>query len=286
MSTVPNIDLHCHSRLSDGVLEPAKVVTRAHAFGVDFLALTDHDEVGGLAEARACSAELGMGFVDGVEVSATWSGVTIHVVGLRIDPANPLLLAGLATVRSGRTLRAESMAAQLSGIGIEGSLEGAQRYAENPTLIGRMHFARYLVESGHAKDVKEVFQRFLTKGKPGYVPHQWAELGDAIAWIHAAGGVAVVAHPGRYKLSPAELRRLLTQFQELGGDGIEVVTGSHTPAQYEQFATLAREFGLLASRGSDFHGPGESRVELGKLPGLPSHLKPIWHDWKLSGTAE
>jgi predicted metal-dependent phosphoesterase TrpH len=210
----------------------------------------------------------------------------VHIVGLQIDPENRVLQEGLASVRAGRTQRAEKMAAQLSAAGIDGSLEGAQRYAENSAIIGRTHFARYLVESGRAADVKEVFQRFLIKGKPGYVPHQWAQLGDAIAWIHAAGGVAVVAHPGRYKLSPDELRQLLTEFRELGGDGIEVVTGSHTPAQYEQFATLAREFGLLASRGSDFHGPGESRVELGKLPDLPGYLKPVWHDWELGGTAD
>jgi 3',5'-nucleoside bisphosphate phosphatase len=283
---MPNIDLHCHSRLSDGVLAPAELVTRAHANGVDFLALTDHDELGGLAEARARAEELGLGFIDGVEISVTWGGITVHIVGLQIDPDNRVLQEGLASVRAGRTQRAEKMAAQLSAAGIEGSLEGAQRYAENSAIIGRTHFARYLVESGRAADVKEVFQRFLIKGKPGYVPHQWAELGDAIAWIHAAGGIAVVAHPGRYKLSPDELCRLLTEFRELGGDGIEVVTGSHTPAQYEQFATLAREFGLLASRGSDFHGPGESRVELGKLPDLPAYLKPVWHDWELGGTAD
>jgi predicted metal-dependent phosphoesterase TrpH len=281
-----NIDLHCHSRLSDGVLAPAELVSRAHANGVDFLALTDHDELGGLAEARARAAELGMGFIDGVEISVTWGGTTVHIVGLQIDPDNRVLQEGLASVRAGRTQRAEKMAAQLSAAGIEGSLEGAQRYAENSAIIGRTHFARYLVESGRAADVKDVFQRFLIKGKPGYVPHQWAELGDAIAWIHAAGGVAVVAHPGRYKLSPDELRQLLTEFRELGGDGIEVITGSHTPAQYEQFATLSREFDLLASRGSDFHGPGESRVELGKLPDLPAYLKPVWHDWELGGTTD
>lgn len=279
-----NIDLHCHSCLSDGVLAPADLVSRAHAFGVQFLALTDHDETGGLAEARARAAELGLGFINGVEISVSWGGITIHIVGLRIDPDNQVLQDGLASVRGGRTQRAEKMAAQLSAAGIEGSLEGAKRYAENAAIIGRTHFARYLVETGRAGDVKEVFQRFLVKGKPGYVPHQWAELRNAIDWIHAAGGVAVVAHPGRYKLSPSELRQFLTEFRELGGEGMEVVTGSHSPEQYEQFATLAREFGLLASRGSDFHAPGESRVELGKLPDLPAHLKPIWHDWELSGS--
>jgi predicted metal-dependent phosphoesterase TrpH len=252
---------------------------------VQFLALTDHDELSGLAEARARAKELGMGFINGVEISVTWGGITVHVVGLRIDPNNAVLQAGLASVRAGRARRAEKMAEQLSAAGIEGSLEGAQRYAENSAIIGRTHFARFLVEAGRASDVKQVFQRFLIKDKPGYVPHQWAELGDAIAWIHAAGGIAVVAHPGRYKLSSAEMRQFLTEFRELGGDGIEVVTGSHSPEQYGQYAALALEFGLLASRGSDFHGPGESRVELGRLPDLPAHLKPVWHDWELDGTA-
>jgi 3',5'-nucleoside bisphosphate phosphatase len=282
---MPNIDLHCHSRLSDGVLAPAEVVSRAHANGVQFLALTDHDELSGLAEARARAKELGMGFINGVEISVTWGGITIHVVGLRFDPDNAVLQAGLASVRAGRSRRAEKMAEQLSAAGIEGSLEGAHRYAENSAIIGRTHFARFLVEAGRASDVKQVFQRFLIKDKPGYVPHQWAELGDAIAWIHAAGGIAVVAHPGRYKLSSVEMRQFLTEFRELGGDGIEVITGSHSPEQYGQYAALAQEFGLLASRGSDFHGPGESRVELGKLPDLPAHLKPVWHDWELDGTA-
>ncbi len=278
-----NIDLHCHSSVSDGVLAPADLVTRAHAFGVQCLALTDHDETSGLAAARTRAEELGMYFIDGVEISVTWGGITIHIVGLGIDPDNPVLRAGLASVRAGRTERAERMAAQLSAAGIVGSLDGARRYAENSAIIGRTHFARYLVESGFARDVKDVFQRFLTSGKPGYVPHQWAALGDAIAWIHAACGVAVVAHPGRYKLSTAELRKFLDEFRALGGDGIEVVTGSHTPEQYRQFAALAREFGLLASRGSDFHAPGESRAELGRLPELPNDLKPVWHSWKSSG---
>jgi predicted metal-dependent phosphoesterase TrpH len=192
------------------------------------------------------------------------------------------LQAGLASVRSGRLKRAEKMAVELSKVGIAGSLDGALRFAENPAIVGRTHFARFLVESGNARNVKEVFQNFLVKGKPGYVPHQWSTLAEAVNWIHAAGGIAVIAHPGRYKLSPLEMRQLLTEFRELGGEGIEVVTGSHSPEQYSQFAALAQEFGLLASRGSDFHGPGESKVDLGQLPDLPSNLRPVWHDWGLA----
>lgn len=277
-----NIDLHSHSVISDGVLAPADLVARAHANGVDWLALTDHDELGGLAEARGQAAALGLGFIDGVEISVTWGGITVHIVGLCVDPDNAELQAGLASVRSGRLRRAESMAVELSNVGIEGSLQGALRYAENSAIVGRTHFARFLVASGHARDVKDVFQNYLVQGKPGYVPHQWATLGEAVAWIHAAGGVAVIAHPGRYKLSPPEVRRLLTEFRELGGEGIEVVTGSHSPEQYSKFAAFAQEFGLLASRGSDFHGPGESKVDLGKLPDLPAQLLPVWHNWGLA----
>jgi hypothetical protein len=280
---MPNVDLHCHSSVSDGLLAPAMLVDRAAANGVDVLALTDHDELGGLAEARARAAELGLRFVNGVEVSITWGGITIHIVGLNVDPEHTALRAGLASIRTGRVVRAEKMAEALFAAGIDGSLEGAYRHAEDSAIIGRTHFARFLVERGYVSSVGEVFQRYLVKGKPGYVPHQWAALRDAVAWIHAAGGIAVIAHPGRYKLHSQEMRRFIAEFRDLGGQGIEVVTGSHTPEQYAQYAALAKEFELLASRGSDFHGPGESRIELGRLPDLPRHLTPVWHDWDLRG---
>jgi predicted metal-dependent phosphoesterase TrpH len=274
-----NIDLHCHSTASDGVLSPAQIVERAAANGVQVLALTDHDELAGLADAADAARRHGVRFIPGVEVSITWTGMTIHIVGLGIDPQNATLVAGLEQVRSSRTRRAERIAAELTAIGIEGSLEGAYAYAENPSLIGRTHFARYLVEYGAAPDVATVFRRYLVSGKPGYVPHHWAELADAVAWIRAAGGCAVVAHPGRYKLSGAELRRLLTEFKQAGGEGIEVVTGSHSRSQYKEFARYAREFDLLSSRGSDFHGPDESPIDLGQLPSLPADLQPVWRDW-------
>jgi hypothetical protein len=283
MPEAPNVDLHCHSSVSDGLLAPAMLVDRAAANGVDVLALTDHDELGGLAEARTRAADLGLRFVNGVEVSITWGGITIHIVGLNVDPENMTLRAGLASIRTGRVLRAEKMAAALSAAGIDGSLEGAYRYAEDSAIIGRTHFARFLVERGYVSNVGEVFQRYLVQGKPGYVSHQWAALRDAVGWIRTAGGIAVIAHPGRYKLHSLEMRRFIAEFRELGGQGIEVVTGSHTPEQYAQYATLAQEFEMLASRGSDFHGPGESRIELGRLPDLPRHLTPVWHDWDLPG---
>ncbi len=272
-------DLHCHSTASDGVLSPAQVVRRAAANGVSVLALTDHDELAGLATAAAAARAVGIRLVPGVEISITWSEVSIHIVGLGVDPENDTLASNLDGVRSSRARRAERIAAAFDGLGIEGSLEGAYAYAENPTAISRTHFARFLVERGVAPDVASVFKRYLARGKPGYVPHQWAALADAVAWIRASGGRAVVAHPGRYKLPRAELRRFLGEFKAAGGEGIEVVTGSHTPGQYAEFARLAREFEFLASRGSDFHGPDESRADLGRLPPLAADLKPVWHDW-------
>lgn len=276
---IENFDLHCHSTASDGLLGPKELVRRAAEHGVTVLALTDHDELRGLEEARETAHEHGIRFVDGVEISVSWNRTTVHVVGLGIDPASKPLAQGLATVRESRMVRAERIAKELALAGIAGSLEGAYSYAENPRLIGRTHFARFLVARGHVRDVKTAFQRYLVRGKPGYVPHQWATLGEAVHWIVAAGGRAVVAHPGRYKLSRPEMRRLLEEFKAAGGQGVEVITGSHTRAHYAEFAALARELGLLASRGSDFHGPQESGMELGRLPPLPPDLTPVWHDW-------
>ena len=276
---MPNYDLHCHSTASDGLLAPAELVRRASGNGVDILALTDHDEISGLAEARAQAQAEGLRFIDGVEVSITWGGITIHVVGLNLDPDNQQLQHGLHAIRQGRAERAKKMAADLARVGIPDSLEGAYAYVENPNLIGRTHFARFLAEKGYASDVKSAFQHYLVSGKPGYVPHQWATLEEALGYIKAGGGIAVVAHPARYKLTRAEMRKFLGEFKDGGGAGIEVITSSHTPEQFLEYAILAREFGFLASRGSDFHGPGESRVDLGKLPDLAADLKPVWHDW-------
>lgn len=280
LAPVPtNFDLHCHSAASDGVLTPAAVVRRAAANGVQVLALTDHDELAGLAEAQAAADECGVRLVPGVEISITWGGITIHIIGLGIDPGSVTLARGLAHVRSSRARRAERIAAEFDALGIPGTLAGAYTYAGNPNLVGRMHFARFLVEQGIARDVKSVFGRFLVAGKPGYVPHEWAALADAVDWIRASGGRAVVAHPGRYRLAPERLHEFFVEFIDVGGEAVEVVTGSHTRAQYAEYARLARELGLAASRGSDFHGPGESEIDLGALPPLPSDLKPVWHDW-------
>lgn len=273
------IDLHCHSTASDGLLKPEELVARAASNGVETLALTDHDGVSGLAEARAKAESEGVRFVDGVEISVTWEGTTVHIVGLQIDPEDPVLLSGLESIREGRATRAEKMGEALAAAGVPDSLAGAKTYAENPSLISRSHFARHLVKTGRAPDVKSVFQRYLVKGKPGFVPHRWAALGDAVSWIRASGGIAVVAHPGRYNFSKPAMHAFLAEFRDCGGAGIEVVTGSHSPEQYSEFARIAREFGFAASRGSDYHGKGESRADLGALPQLPDDLKTVWHDW-------
>jgi predicted metal-dependent phosphoesterase TrpH len=274
-----NVDLHCHSTASDGLLGPRELVARAAANGVDTLALTDHDDTSGLAEARAEAKRRGIRFVDGVEISVTWRETTVHIVGLGVDPASAVLRSGLESIRQGRASRAQRIAEGLAAAGVPDTLAGARRYAENPELISRAHFARFLVEAGRAPDVKKVFRRFLVKDKPGYVPHRWAVLANAVNWIRASGGIAVIAHPGRYKFGRVEMREFFSEFKDCGGAGIEVVTGSHTAEQYCEFARSAREFGFLASRGSDYHGKGESRFDLGMLPSLPGDLKPVWHDW-------
>lgn len=277
-----NYDLHCHSSISDGVLAPAQLVQRAAEKGVDVLALTDHDDVGGLHEAAQAAQAVGIGFVNGVEISVTWSGVTLHVVGLNIDAASPALQNGLAIIQQGRRERAERIGRELGKHGIPDAYEGALRHATNPHLVGRTHFARFLIEQGVCKDVRSVFKKYLVRGKPGYVSHDWTSLDNAVAWIRAAGGQAVLAHPGRYDLKGKATRRLLGAFRELGGEGVEVVTGSHSPDQYTLFAELANLYGLSASRGSDFHAPGEYGRELGGGPALPVKCTPIWHNWDIN----
>ncbi|MDT3670281.1 MAG: 3',5'-nucleoside bisphosphate phosphatase [Aromatoleum sp.] len=271
-----NADLHCHSTVSDGWLAPADVVRRAAANGVTHLALTDHDEVAGLDEALAVAREVGITLVPGVEISVSFRGETVHVVGLGIDHRNPELLAGLAQVRRGRDKRATRIGEALEAAGIRDALAGARRFARNPELVSRAHFARHLVASGVMPDVNTVFRHYLAHGKPGYVAHEWARLEDAVGWIHAAGGVAVIAHPGRYRFSDADLGALFDAFAACGGEAVEVVSGAHSQAEAQKFASLARRRGLLASRASDFHGEGESPVDLGCCEPLPPDLLPVW----------
>jgi predicted metal-dependent phosphoesterase TrpH len=276
MSTL-NADLHCHSTVSDGLLTPAELVRRAVGNGVQLFALTDHDELDGLPEARAEAVRLGLRFVNGVEISVSWGDdQTVHIVGLGFDDTYAPLAGGVVAVRSGRDSRAQRIGEELDKVGIHGAYEGALHHAGNPALVSRSHFARHIVELGLARDVKSVFDHWLAKGKPGYVAHPWAQLEDALAWIHGAGGVSVIAHPGRYRLSKAELGRLYGTFKDLGGTGVEVVSGSHGEDDMRECARVVRHYGFLASRGSDFHAPDESWLDLGKLPDLPPDLVPVW----------
>lgn len=280
----PLPDLHTHSTASDGTLSPRALVERAAAAGVKVLALTDHDTTAGLAEAAAVAGELGVRLVPGVEISVTWGGRTVHVVGLGLDADNPELQAGLARLMEFRAWRAEEIGRRLERHGIEGAYEGA-RDLSNGRLIGRTHFARFLVSRGVARDTQSVFKRFLTSGKPGHVAGDWASLEEAVGWIRAAGGQAVLAHPARYDLRRTRLLRLLGDFRAHGGVGIEVVSGSHSRDDALNFARHAREQRLLASAGSDYHGPEQPWLELGRLPPLPEGCTPIWHDWPLPSGA-
>ena len=271
-------DLHSHSFHSDGTMAPGDVVRRAADQGVELYALTDHDEVAGLAEATAAAAERSLAFVPGVEVSVTWGNTTVHIVGLGINRESASLRDRLAYVRSGRMRRAQEIDAGLSAVGIDGALEGALHHAENPRMIGRTHFARFLVEQGVCRDVREVFKRYMVDGKPGYVPHRWASLTEAVDMIAGAGGVAVIAHPARYRFDDLALHTMLEEFRDAGGEALEVVTSNHTPDDVRRFTKLALEFGFEASSGSDFHGPGESaNVELGRVASLAPELTPVWH---------
>lgn len=271
-----NADLHSHSLVSDGTLTPEALAARAAANGVELWALTDHDEIGGQHRALAAARAHGMKYLTGTEISVSFIGRTVHIVGLGFDPDNEAMHRGLMSVRGGRDARAREMADSLARAGIPGAYEGASKYVGNPELISRTHFARFLVDSGVCRDTYEVFERFLTEGKPGYVDHKWASLGDAVRWITQAGGMAVIAHPARYRFTPNEEYALFTEFKAHGGTGVEVVTGSHTAAEYVQYAETAKEFGLAASRGSDFHSPEESHTDLGALPYLPGQLTPVW----------
>ena len=271
-----NADLHCHSVVSDGTLAPEVLAARAKANGVDLWALTDHDEIGGQQRARQAALAEGMSYLTGTEISVTFAGITVHIVGLGFDADDPALAAGLAATRGGREERAREMSAGLAQVGIHGAYEGALKYVGNPELISRTHFARHLVETGVCNDTSEVFRKYLVEGRPGFVPHRWARLGDAVRWITEAQGLAVIAHPGRYKFTPNEEYALFTEFIAHGGRGVEVVTGSHSSADFAKYTDMAKEFDLLASRGSDFHSPDESHVDLGRLPPLSSGLTPVW----------
>ncbi len=275
-------DLHSHSTASDGTLTPAQLVEKARAAGVNVLALTDHDTLDGLAEAARAALALDLVLLPGVEISVTWSGMTVHVLGLGVDPDSPGLNQGLRELRRFRDWRAREIARKLEKSGIAGALQGASRFRRG-AVLSRTHFAHFLVERGHAGSVREVFKRFLVRDKPGYVRGQWASLQQAVGWIRDAGGMAVIAHPARYRLTRSKLRRLVTEFIQAGGVGLEVVSGSHSLDETRHMAALAREHRLFASCGSDYHGPENPWIDIGRLRGLPQGCTPIWEagSWPL-----
>lgn len=279
MSTV--YDLHTHSTASDGTLSPTALVEAAARAGVDVLALTDHDETAGIGEARVAAAGEGIRLVPGIELSVTWNGATVHVVGLGIDPEAAPLRSGVERQQTFRAWRAEEMGRRLAKRGFVDAYEQARSRAGG-RIIGRLHFAAALVASGRAKDARDAFKHYLKRGKPGHVPGQWAALDEAIGWITASGGCAVLAHPARYDLSGSKLRRLIGEFKDAGGAALEVLSGSHGRDDVLNMARHARNFQLLASAGSDYHGPESPWVGLGRLPPLPDGLTPVWADWPLA----
>ncbi|QBQ54594.1 PHP domain-containing protein [Nitrosococcus wardiae] len=272
-------DLHTHSTASDGTLNPTALVQRAATQGVAVLALTDHDCTAGLAEASAVAANLELALVSGVEISVTWGGRTVHILGLGIDREDSELQAGLQQLRAYRDERAREIAQGLQKVGIEGALEGASCYAQG-NILSRTHFARFLVKKGYAKSLQAVFKRYLVQGKPGHVAGRWATLEQAVTWIRHAGGFPVVAHPARYRLTRSKLGRLLGEFKECGGVALEVVSGSQPPEATALLLRLAQEMELLGSCGSDYHGPENAWIELGQIPPLPEGCKPVWSLWQ------
>lgn len=268
-------DLHSHSTASDGSLTPLELIARAIDQGVDVLALTDHDGTEGIVEAQQAANTTDLLLIPGVEISVTWGATTVHILGLNVDINNSTLHQGLASLRDYRIGRAEEIAQRLDKAGIVGALDGARKYASD-VMLGRLHFAKFLVEGGYAKDISAVFKRYLVRNKPGYVPGKWVSLDSAVNWIKDAGGQAIIAHPARYRMTATKLRRLIAEFKEAGGVGVEVVSGRQHPEEVKTLARLSVQFEMFASCGSDFHTPDNSWVELGKLPPLPQNCTPIW----------
>jgi predicted metal-dependent phosphoesterase TrpH len=270
------IDLHCHSTASDGLLSPVALVRRAAEKGIGMLSLCDHDTLDGLSDASKAATDAGICFIGGVEISSEWLTQQVHILGYVFDSGDKTLGEGLAAVRSGRIDRARRMSLELEKVGISGCFEGAMRYAENPELINRAHFARYIVEIGVCKDMRRVFDAYISPGRPGYVENRWMSVKDAVGLILGAGGIASIAHPGRYRFSRSQMRSLFEEFSRCGGQAIEVVSGGHSADEIAKFSRAAAEYGFAASCGSDFHGPGESRTDLGDFSPIPPDLRPIW----------
>lgn len=273
-------DLHCHSTASDGELRPAELMQLAADKGIEAIALTDHDVTDGLKEAAEAAAGLGLEFISGVEISVTWRAKhLIHIVGLNFDINNAALQQGLSGLRQQRDARAEEMAKRLEKKAkIDNVLEGVRQYA-NGKILSRTHFGHFLYNEGHVKTLQDAFDRYLGEGKPAYVKSEWSPLEEAVDWITEAGGVAVIAHPARYKLSATKLRGLIEDFKACGGLGIEVVSGSQNRNDSRNIAEYCKRYDMHASIGSDYHGPSQSWLKMGAIPPLPSGCTPIWEAW-------
>ena len=272
------IDLHTHSRLSDGVLSPAELVALAASRGVTLLALTDHDTVDGLAAAKEAAAGKALHLINGVEISVTWEHKTLHVVGLDLDPDHSALTAGLVRLQAVRDARALEIGRRLEANGIAGALAGAQALAGTSRLT-RTHFARFLHQAGHVKDEAQAYKKWLGRGKPANVNAAWASLEEAIHWIHAAGGQAVLAHPFRYGITRAWLIKALTAFKQAGGNAMEVVNGRGNPDEFHTALHLAQRFALAASMGSDFHAPAPYS-QPGVNVELPAGMPTVWERFR------
>jgi hypothetical protein len=274
-----NVDLHMHSTASDGQLTPSELILRAEKNSVDMMALTDHDSLKGIPEAMECASEKNIHFIPGVEISVTWGNVTIHVLGLNIDPENKILSSAMDSIQDTRFERAKAINQALVGAGLPSLLEEALQEAQSPGQISRTHFARVMKSRGFCSSIQDVFKNYLVPGKPGFVEHKWVSLKNAIDWIQKADGLAVLAHPARYRLSKIELNALLEDFSNLGGKAIEVATGSHSYSDMKKFQIIANENNFEASRGSDFHSLSESRFDVGYAPALPNNTAPVWARW-------
>ena len=268
-------DLHCHSIASDGSLTPTEVVERAHQKGVTSLALTDHDTINGQAEAAKAALANNINFIPGIEISTTWENKCFHILGLNIDPQNTTLVSGIKDLQILRTDRAKKIALKLEKRRVPDAYEAVVKMAQGG-MITRAHFATFLLEKNYVTTQQQAFDRYLGKGKTAFVSTVWADLTEAVDWINQAGGIAVLAHPLRYKLTASWMKRFLASFKEAGGRGIEVVTGRSSAEEIRRSMIYANQYQLAASVGSDFHTPANQWVELGKLAPLPDNIQPVW----------
>jgi len=272
-------DLHCHSFCSDGILSPEQLVSRAKEKEVSVLAVTDHDTVTGIRRARAQAAIEEIELISGIEFSSVWQGRNIHILGLNVDTESAALQKSVGEQEQRRRDRGEVIAKKLEAIGIVGALDGAKAHAGSD-MVGRPHFARWLVEQGVTRTIDQAFKRYLGAGKPGDVKQMWPDIADVVDIINASGGVAVIAHPLKYKMTRTKLCSMAADFVDCGGQGIEVVSGRQNVHESADLAKIGVKYGLYGSMGSDFHAPSGPWAELGCCPPMPVSIEPVWSLWQ------